>query len=247
MMNFRFRVYCLLACLLGSGQAYAWYQVEAIVFEYISPDTGGELWELEPGLVPLSDSVIPVPEVVHELPATDDVLAETPPRRLIPYMLLPESRYRLEGVHRVLRQSREYRPLYHVSWQQPAVDGSRARAMHLQLEDAANLFELTMPPVLATEPMPTEFYEPIKLLLDGIVRVRSATFLHVDVDMVLFRSPPAVPVRQVSPEDGSERITEKPPTYIRLQETRRIRLNELHYFDHPLFGVILQVSRYAPD
>ena len=31
--------------------------------------------------------------------------------------------------------------------------------------------------------------------------------------------------------------------YVRLQESRKIRLNEIHYFDHPFFGVILRVSR----
>ena len=28
-----------------------------------------------------------------------------------------------------------------------------------------------------------------------------------------------------------------------MRESRKIKLNELNYFDHPLFGVILQVSR----
>jgi hypothetical protein len=31
--------------------------------------------------------------------------------------------------------------------------------------------------------------------------------------------------------------------YVRLTESRRVRLKELHYFDHPLFGVIVQVTR----
>ena len=30
--------------------------------------------------------------------------------------------------------------------------------------------------------------------------------------------------------------------YARLTESRRVRLNEIHYFDHPLFGLIVQVS-----
>ena len=34
---------------------------------------------------------------------------------------------------------------------------------------------------------------------------------------------------------------------VRLTESRRIKLNELHFFDHPLFGVILQVSRYETE
>lgn len=33
----------------------------------------------------------------------------------------------------------------------------------------------------------------------------------------------------------------------RLQQTRRIRLNELHYFDHPMFGVLLKVTPVKQD
>ena len=33
-------------------------------------------------------------------------------------------------------------------------------------------------------------------------------------------------------------------TYV-LDEKRRVRSGELHYFDHPMFGVIAQVNPYA--
>ena len=33
----------------------------------------------------------------------------------------------------------------------------------------------------------------------------------------------------------------------RLEEKRRLKLDEVHFFDHPKFGVLLQVSRHAPD
>lgn len=31
-----------------------------------------------------------------------------------------------------------------------------------------------------------------------------------------------------------------------MQQSRRMRSNELHYIDHPLFGMVIQVSRYVP-
>jgi len=240
----------LFSSLFASAPVFAWYQVEMIVFEYVNLDAGNEYWDREPGLAPLFDSVTPVPEIQHApTPAEgEEMLVEKPPPRLTPYMLLPENKYRLQGVMQALRQAREYRPLYHTSWQQPPVDGNRTRAMHIQLEDASkNLFELSLPPTLAGDSVPADFYEPIQLLLDGIIRVRSSNFLHVDVDMVLFRQPPHTPPVAVLDGSAATVAAESPPSYIRLSETRRIQLNDLHYFDHPLFGVILQVSRYAPD
>ena len=34
---------------------------------------------------------------------------------------------------------------------------------------------------------------------------------------------------------------------LRLKEKRRLKLNEKHYFDHPKFGILLQVSRLEED
>jgi hypothetical protein len=65
----------------------------------------------------------------------------------------------------------------------------------------------------------------------GSVRLRAGRFLHADVDMAYFPAGPVTP--EAAPPVG----------HVRLQESRRIRLNEVHYFDHPLFGVVMQVSR----
>lgn len=57
-------------------------------------------------------------------------------------------------------------------------------------------------------------------LLDGFVRIQRGNYLHLLVDL------------EYAP--GSV-------TY-RLKEKRRLKLNEVHYLDHPKFGVIAKVS-----
>lgn len=66
----------------------------------------------------------------------------------------------------------------------------------------------------------------------GSVRLRVTRFLHLDVDMAYF--PPAA-----DPDAAA--------THVRLQESRKIKFNEVHYFDHPLFGVMVQVSRVGTE
>ena len=56
--------------------------------------------------------------------------------------------------------------------------------------------------------------------LDGTVTLVRERFLHLDVDLML------------------------QSTYS-LQEKRRMRSGELHYFDHPVFGVIAEVNPYS--
>jgi hypothetical protein len=57
--------------------------------------------------------------------------------------------------------------------------------------------------------------------LDGTVTLVRERFLHLDVDLVLQSS-------------------------YSLDEKRRMRSGELHYFDHPMFGVIAEVNPYEP-
>jgi hypothetical protein len=57
--------------------------------------------------------------------------------------------------------------------------------------------------------------------LDGTITLLRERFLHLDVDLVLQSS-------------------------YSLDERRRVRSGELHYFDHPMFGVIAEVNPYEP-
>ncbi|MCG8324602.1 MAG: peptidoglycan binding protein CsiV [Thiotrichales bacterium] len=46
------------------------------------------------------------------------------------------------------------------------------------------------------------------------------------------------------PEAGQEEDFYR---YARIRESRKIKLNEVHYFDHPLFGALIQVSRLSKE
>ena len=251
----RISLFLIMVFYLSAMQAEeVWYQVEMIVFEYLNPNLDDEVWPTSPGLVSLENIV----ELVQELPE-EEVLDATvtnelqstvqeiqPSDDVMPYLVLPEEKHQLEGIFRVLKLSREYRPVYHIAWQQPGFDNNRAKAVHVQAEDKSRLYLTTLPPELLAGPIPDEFYEPIKLLFDGTVRIRSSMFLYVDIDLVYFKKPEIV-----VPEDQLEVMAmlaqSNSADYVRLNETRRIKLNEFHYFDHPSFGVIMQVRRLETD
>ena len=215
----------------------AWYQVELIVFSRLQPDTDGEIWYSNPGLPDRTDSIELITDVAD--PTGGDAVES-----LMPFRELDIDSYRLEGIYRVLKLSREYRPLYHTSWQQPALSAVSSRAVHLETFYETVNVEEELPPELAAIQIADESYTPPELLFDGTIRLRSSRFLHVDVDMAYF--PKTMPgMGQAGPvSQNRENIyTSQYAEYVRMQESRKIKLNELHYFDHPLFGVILQVSR----
>lgn len=134
-----------------------------------------------------------------------------------PFLLLATGFYKLGGVYNQLRASGIYRPLLHMAWQQPALTGDNARPVHVSLSD----------PVA----------DGAVMKIDGTVRIRAAQFLHADVDLLYFPDDLLLAALPATP------AVEQQTAFTRMQESRRMKLNELHYFDHPLFGMLLYVSR----
>jgi hypothetical protein len=143
------------------------------------------------------------------------------------FKMLPASRYKLGGVNKNLKLSSDYRPVHHVAWQQQELKKSRAKKVHIKNPEAK---------------------------INGTVNLRGGHLLHLDVDMSYFVDLYTEAVTSFTEENISiadEDVEEievdeeiiMSGTYAQMKETRRIKLNELHYFDHPLFGVIMRVTR----
>ena len=109
--------------------------------------------------------------------------------------------------------------------------------------------------------------EPVPEPLLGTVTLLLQRFLHVGVDLVLTTDEP-LPYEEgerdwarereniladltyevIGPDEARARLEalDARPRYVsfRLQEQRRVRTTELHYFDHPRFGVIVTVREH---
>jgi hypothetical protein len=72
--------------------------------------------------------------------------------------------------------------------------------------------------------------------VDGSVKVAVERYLHLYLDLQLH-----LPVHSQEPEAMGHEIPE-----FRLTESRRMRSKEIHYFDHPRFGVIALITPYEP-
>lgn len=82
----------------------------------------------------------------------------------------------------------------------------------------------------------------------GTVQVHLSRFLHVTVALDYRATPPrpatSIPPRFATYNDVLEEFS-LPPQY-ELRTTRRTRSGELHYFDHPAFGLLV-IVRPAPE
>ncbi len=202
--------------LLFSNSVYArGYQVEMVVFEHLMADTSDELW---------NTGIMPDYRNTTELIAAVDGSSA--------FKMLPASSYKLNKVKRALELSGRYRPIYHIAWQQPELTKSRAKK------------------VLIKDP---------KTKIKGTVILRGGRLLHLDLDISYFidlftESVISFAQENVFEENENPDKTKEDKssvelavrgTYAEMKETRRIKLNELHYFDHPLFGLVIRVTRLA--
>lgn len=136
-----------------------------------------------------------------------------PPGALHAYRLTTPTELSLGAVQNRLRRSSRYRPLLHVGWRLPGLSRSAARPVHVS-------------PGLVKGGASTEF-----ATVDGTVTVSLARYLQVDLDLLYTR-----------PASGVAAAPDSAPSRFRLVSERRMRSGELHYVDHPLFGVLILVT-----
>ena len=134
------------------------------------------------------------------------------------YRLVNRSALALNGVWRSLRRSAHYRPFLHVGWRLPGLSHGAARPVHVgpRLGDRG-----------AGGAGPGGGERPT---VQGTVKVSVARYLHVKLDLVYRR-----------PGNGEAETPNAVPARFRLVSERRMRYGELHYIDHPLFGVLMRI------
>ena len=134
------------------------------------------------------------------------------------YRLVNRSALALDGIWRSLRRSARYRPFLHVGWRQRGLPPGTARPAHVgpHLGDRESG---------AAGPGGGE-----RPTVQGTVKVSVARYLHVDLDLVYRR-----------PGNGEAETPGTAPARFRLVSERRMRYGDLHYFDHPLFGVLMRI------
>jgi len=125
---------------------------------------------------------------------------------------LSPAQFRLAAVEASLQRNRGYEVLRHVGWTQAAT--ARGAGLAVELADIAS--------------------DGQSLPLRGTVALERGKYLHLKLD--LSYTPESAPSSLLGATTATGPIT------FTLQQQRRVRPFERHYFDHPAFGVIAMVS-----
>jgi hypothetical protein len=207
------------------------YEVEVIVFANRTFDATEEQFDQSPSgfldgpatlrQAPTFDESTFAPRAAPQAPF--EPLAEVDPNaaaraEALRVRPLRPEELKLGVEYRKLRAISAYEPLLHVGWVQPGL--AEADAVPIDLGTLG-------------------VFNP-----RGTVRVHLIRFLHVTLDLTYQGSSSATPAQ--SSADGLDEIILAPQ--YRLTTTRSVRSGELHYFDHPAFGVLVRITPVpAPD
>lgn len=201
------------------------YDVEIIVYISLEPDTGEEYWPaLESG-----------PDL-----ASAWYLDHTP--ALQP---LPREDYRLDAITGAMARSAQYRPLLHFAWRQPGWEREAALPVRINIPFSADLpvypenHPMRSPGAVTSPSSPASetAYRGAMQLLEGTLMVYRSRYLHLMADLVYQERLGPSADNSLNGVDAG--IVYQP---IRMQQSRRMRSNELHYLDHPRLGVIARIT-----
>ena len=143
---------------------------------------------------------------------TQGVRLDALPANPVPYSTISSRHTELRLIYNNLGQSTEYTPKLHFAWIEPVQKNRFGRAVHISRDK-----------------------------VNGFVRLQRGHYLHVTVDFNMADDigRDAIPFLEDVSSGSLDNVSE---AVYHLKERRRILLEEIHYFDHPKFGLIVKVS-----
>jgi hypothetical protein len=213
-----------------------WYDVEIIIFRHHDLlGASKENWPQFPGEPDFRNAF----KLLPALPKHLSLAHSSRLRKPIPFSRLREDELRMTDRLERLMRAKTFQPLIHMGWRQPGYDREEAKAVHIHGG------VLIRPPQddkqEAGEEMPNEveaYYDdglegPPPPMINGTIKLIRTRFLHVEADLLY---------HNMLPEQKDD--IKLPTRYFRLQTSRRMRSKEIHYIDHPMFGMLVLITPY---
>lgn len=180
---------------------------------------------------------------------------------------LDSSHLELKGLRERLEKHAGFKPLLHMAWQMPMQSGRVAKPIHIFAGD--NL----APQVLAQQTATTDQDNTLisnktsddKWAIDGNFKIYLDHYLYVDSQLIIRKAVTSEtqkitqPIELIDDENGvqiakeisdsdlssqqNEVVKQTVIKEVLFDQTRRLRSEEIHYLDHPLMGVIIQIRK----
>jgi len=213
-----------------------------------------------------ADALTAPPDDLSGTLETTAAIDQQTPQEL-PFQLLPDDALTLTALNDILTDSASYVPILNIAWRQPVAAKEAAQTIYIHSNpgqtaltptpELMSINSLMAPPALNPDLNPDLNGQPIMFAtqndieqnlrdeqlntLEGTIKLHLGRYLHLETDL-LYRS-------QIEPLENNTFFInlddiEQPQTLFRMHQTRRMRSGELHYFDHPMFGMLVLITPY---
>lgn len=208
-------------------QTPALYHVELIVFQNeMMAGLYEETWPSYPALPQLKGAI----ELIEP---SNYVNNQTDPE--LSFTLLSEASLKLKEAVKALDSNQNYSILLHQAWLQKINNLNTAQLIHIHSK--LDTDELTDLPSQGQDPQILTF-ESWKI--NGTIKLSQTNYFNADIDLLL-----TIPMNDFDAlyPVAKNIAPKRDKLSFRMQQQRRMRCNKLYYFDHPLFGVLLSISK----
>ncbi|MFM2479854.1 peptidoglycan binding protein CsiV [Celerinatantimonas sp. YJH-8] len=239
------------------------FDVELILFKRNDPQPTGEYWDQSQqqlSITPTQQLLAPLLkcspdncDLPQQLPVEING-SGWPVQGPIRVQMLPASQFGLNQQWNVIRHHAAFTPLLHMLWRENIP--SRARSTYLGIEAGKQL------PIIQT----TDNQQP-QWELQGGLRIYLQHYLYIDSQLLLTEQQPLQPSLSApnqentstpsdSSSEGNAAITSNTAApnedtslpqmqfvSYKFDQKRRVRSGEIHYFDHPKLGMIIQIRK----
>ncbi|WP_285164936.1 peptidoglycan binding protein CsiV [Shewanella goraebulensis] len=177
-------------------------------------------------------------------------------------LLLAESQSEFADIIKTVRREKDVRSLLHLTWQQDMQSRNRAKPIRIfagkdfseeydyagnpvaeEIEDEFTTFDFSSSfGSFVDEPQTKPVWE-----LDGNINIYLSHYLFIETNLAL-RKPIKKQTNtndyyQYSTEGNDETVMSPFLQSIPMVQNRRVRSGEVHYFDHPNMGIIMQIRK----
>lgn len=221
---------CLLptALLAATNENDQWFEIEVIIFKHRYASSDVEFWPETGTWLPQNALHLQNEVATNRVDPVADQLVPTPTRDKN-YAVLPQESLWLNNAFRKINASSRYEVVYRTGWRQTSMTASNAQA--IALDQTINYSSRRN-----------------NQSDHGTIRLYKTRYVHLDLNLTL-GNPDATPKFEQMYQLGfinsgqNEPLARVQPQYFSLKESRRFRSLTVHYFDHPMFGAIIQVRK----
>jgi hypothetical protein len=145
----------------------------------------------------------------------------------------------LQAIHNKLAQNSRYEIIQTLSWNQSEADYQASPLINTLTPHMKGVIRVYAPNLLFAELNLT--YVPDEILPESLLEKMGANVGEPhEIEQIIVE--PSYSASEYGSDYSQQAVVEPDIVHYFIEERRNLKLNEIHYFDHPRFGVILSVK-----